>query len=159
MNSENKKRKFNILDLIIIVVFVLAVCFVGAKLLHIGEKDTPLQKFRITYYEEECPDFVPEHTHVGDALLDGKENLYLGTVTNIEVDESRTFHYNESTEETVVSSREGYCSVMITGEVEGTMTANGVVVGGELYAPGHTMVLYAGMGKYYLVVYEVEPVD
>lgn len=158
MNSENKKRKFNILDLVIIVVLVLALCFVAAKLMHFGEKEA-LPKVRITYYEEECADFVPTHTHIGDKLLDGKENIYLGTVTDIVVDESQTFHYNESTEETIVSSKENYCSVMITGEVEGRMTENGVVVEGELYAPGHTMVLYAGIAKYYLVVYSVEPVE
>lgn len=157
--NEKKKGKFNALDLIIILVVILAIAFVAYKLLHVGDDGTTLQKVRITYFEEECPDFVPEYTHIGDPVLDGTENIDLGTVVDIQVDASRTYNYDEINEVTTVGPKEDYCSVYITGEVEGTLTDNGVVVGSTLYSVGHTMILHAGMGKYYLVVYDIQPVE
>ena len=159
MSNAGKKGKFNVIDLVVILVVVLAVGFVAVKLLHIGEDKTPLQKVQITYFEEECPDFVPQYTHIGDPLFDGTENQYLGVVTEVYVDEAQTYHYNEYTKETSAGPKDNYCSVYITGEVDGTMTANGAVVGSTIYAPGHTMILHAGTSKYYLVVYDVKPVE
>ena len=33
------------------------------------------------------------------------------------------------------------------------------VIGGTLYSVGHTIVLHAGYGKYYLVIYSIEGLD
>lgn len=159
MNNEKKKGKFNGIDLIVIIVIVLAVVFIGIKLLHIGDDETPLQKVQITFFEEECLSFVPEHTKPGDPLLDGGENQYLGVVTDVTVDNAQTYNYNEISGEMTAGPKENYCSVYITGEVEGTMTGNGVVVGSTLYSVGHTMILHAGTGKYYLVIYDIKPVE
>lgn len=157
--NEKKKGKFNLIDAIIIAVILLAVVFVVCKLLNVGGDAAPLQKVRITYFEEECLDFVPTHTQVGDPILDGGENQALGTVVDVQVDAAQTYNYNEITGEMTAGPKEGYCSVYITGEVEGTLTSNGVVVGSTLYSVGHTMILHAGTGKYYLVIYDIQPVE
>lgn len=157
--NEKKKGRFNIIDLIIIIVVLLAIGFVAYRLLHVGGDPTPTQKVRITFFEEECRSFVPEHTHVGDPMMDGGENQYLGVVTDVVVDESQTYNYDQRTGEMTVGGKENYCSVYITGEVEGTMTGNGVVIGKTLYGVGHTLILHAGMGKYYIVIYDITPVE
>lgn len=155
--NEKKKGKFNIIDLIIIVIVILGIAFVAWKLLGVGADKTPLQKVRVTFFEEECLDFVPSYTHPGDPMMDGGENQYLGTVTEVKVDNALTYNYNEISGEMTAGPKENYCSVYITGEVEGTLTGNGVVVGSTLYSVGHTMILHAGTGKYYLVVYDIQP--
>lgn len=157
--NEKKKAKFNIIDLVIILIVVLGIAFVAWKLLGVGADPTPREKVRITYFEEECLAFVPEHTEVGDPIMDGTGNVDLGVVTNVQVDEALTYNHNETTGEMTAGPKENYCSVYITGEVEGTMTENGVVVGSTLYSVGHTLILHAGTGKYYLVIYDIEPVE
>ncbi len=155
--TEKKKGRFNIIDLIILILIVLTIGFVAYRLLHVGGDPTPTQKVRITFFEEECRSFVPEHTHPGDQMMDGSLNQYLGVVTDITVDESQTYSFNETTNEMMVGSKENYVSVYITGEVEGTVNDYGVVIGDHQYSVGHTLILHAGTGKYYLVIYDIEP--
>lgn len=162
--EQNKKKgmlfgKLNIIDLIIIVLVICVAAFLIWKLLGIGGEPTVPDRVKVVFFEEECPDFVPSHTNPGDPLLDGGENIYLGTVTDVNVDASQTYNYNEITGEMTAGPKEGYCSVYITGEVEGTLTNNGVVVNSTLYSVGHTMILHAGYGKYYLTIYSIEPIE
>jgi hypothetical protein len=159
---SNKKGmlfgKINIIDLVIIVVVVCAGIFVVTKLLGVGAAKENTTKVKITYIEDECAEYVVPYTQVGDPLLDGTENVSLGTVTDVVTDTANS--YSTLEDGTIVSgAKEGYVAVYITGELEGVLTDNGVLVGNNLYAVGHSMVLYAGQGKYYCVVYSIEPVE
>lgn len=154
-----KKFKLNIIDIAIILVVVAAVAFFGFKFMTTGGTSAPADKVEIVFFEEECPDFVPEHTQVGDKVLDGTENNYMGTVTNIEVDDSITYNIDERTQEVSIGTKEGYCSVYITAQCQGTLSDNGVVINGTLYGVGHTLILHAGHGKYYLTIYDINPIQ
>ena len=161
--DQNKKKgmlfgKLNVIDLIIVILVVCVAAFLLWKLLGIGGDTTAPDRVKIVFFEEECPDYVPTYTNPGDPILDGTENTYLGTVTDVKIDASRTYSYDEITEETRVGPKDGYCSVYITGEVEGTLTDNGIVVDSTLYSVGHTLILHAGYGKYYLTIYSIEPI-
>jgi hypothetical protein len=162
--EQNKKKgtlfgRFNIIDLIIILLVICVAAFLLWKVLGVGGETTQPDRVKVVFFEEECPNYVPSHTNPGDPMLDGGENIYLGTVTGIEIDESQTYNYDEITGEMTVGPKEGYCSVYITGEVEGTLTSNGIVVDSTLYSVGHTMILHAGYGKYYLTIYSIEQID
>lgn len=159
MNHETKKAKFNIVDLVIVLVIVLAAAFVAAKLLHIGEDKTPLQKIQITFMEEECPNFVVDYTKVGDPLYDATEQLFLGTITDVHTEDAMAYTVDEETGYSAVGGKDNYCSVYITGEVDGTMTNSGALIGDVVYAPGHKLTLRAGTAKYYLMVYDVKVLD
>ncbi|MCL1827974.1 MAG: DUF4330 domain-containing protein [Oscillospiraceae bacterium] len=147
--------KLNIIDAIIIIAVVLLVVFVGMRLLGIGASGVEPTKVRIMFFEEECPDFVPTYTHPGDTLFDGGESIYMGVVTDVIIDDAISF---EVTHDGIITigDKEGYCSVYITGEAVGILTDNGIVIGGKLYSVGHTMILHAGFGKYYLSIYSIE---
>ena len=156
---ENKKARLNIIDILIILVVLAGVVFFAYKFMTAGGTAAPMDKVQIVFFEEECPDYVPEHTHVGDSVLDGTTNTYLGTVADIEVDESVTYTYNDLTSETTLGHKEGYVSAYITADCVGQMTDNGVVIDGTLYSVGHTLILHAGQGKYYLTIYSIDGVE
>lgn len=151
MNNEKKKGRFNIIDLIVIILLVLAVVFIAYKLLPKNSDNVETQKVRITYYMEKCADFVPAHTQIGDTLYVSDTNLQLGVVTDIRVED-----YQPNIES---ANDENYCSIYITGEVDAVMSEHGPLVGNTLFGIGHTMVIYAGMGKYYVAVYDAELVQ
>lgn len=151
MNNEKKKGRFNIIDLIVIILVVLAVAFIGYKLLPKNSSNDDLQTVRITYYMEKCADFVPAHTQIGDTLCISDTKLQLGVVTDIRVED-----YQPNLES---ANDENYCSIYITGEVPAKMTEHGPVVGNTLFGIGHTMVIYAGIGKYYVAVYDAQIVQ
>lgn len=158
MSNENKKRigKLNIIDIIIIVVVLLAVCFVGYKLVMTGSVSSPTQTVYLTVYEEECADYVINQVNIGDTASDATENIfYLGKVVDVKTDKAACYEYDADDEEFKRIPKPDYSSVYITLEVEGTLTDNGVVVGSQLYGVGHTMILYAGYGKFFIQVYDI----
>lgn len=153
---EKKKFKFNVIDVIIVVLILCVAVFAVLKFSDGGLNDaTSLDKVVIRYYLEECPDYVIDATQVGDPVYDGSSEQSMGTVTAVETGDPVGYvEMEDGTFAPIV--REGYSSVLITTETEGTWSAHGVVVGGTIYAPGHSLVIYAGQGKYYLKVHSVE---
>lgn len=148
--------KLNIIDLAILLAIIAVVAFFAQRFMTTGSIAMESDKVKIVFFEEECPDFVPEETKVGDSVLDGTTNSYLGKVSDVKVDESITYSIDPNTNEVTLGSKEGYVSAYITAECEGTLTDNGVVIDGTLYSVGHTVVLHAGYGKYYLVIYSID---
>lgn len=158
MENENKKHRvrLNIVDVIIIAVVILALAFVGYKLLSTGSVSSPTQTVYLTLYEAECADYVIDNVNIGDAASDGTSSLFsLGTVANIVTDKSVSYEYDETDQEYKRVPKPDHSSVYITLEIQGTLTDNGVVVDSQLYAVGHTMILYAGYAKFYLQVYDI----
>lgn len=156
--TNGKKRgRFNIIDLIVIALIIGAVGLFAVKFIGDGAGASG-QTVRITFYEEECPDFVPPNTKPGDPVYDSTDANHLGTVVDIQTGESVSYSELPSEDaEFVAASREGYCSVFLTSELQNaTVTAHGVQIGSTIYAPGHSVVIYAGQGKYFLQVYSVE---
>ena len=150
--------KINIIDLIIIIVLVCGAVFVATKLLDVGGTEKSTTKVKLVFFAAECPAYVVPYTDVGDPVMDGNETITLGTVTGIETGESVSFTtLDDGTFEK--GSKEGYVSAYITMEGEGVITGTGIVIGNVRYAVGHSTILYAGLGKYYSVLYAIEPLE
>lgn len=155
--SSWKKFKFNIVDVIIIVLLICVAVF-AVRFFYDGNSGATVQEtYHLTFYGEEVPDYVIPNTQIGDTVYDFDDKITLGTVTDISSDISQT--YVETPDgRMVLGPKENYSSVYITIEVLGTRTDNGVIVGGVLYSVGHSVVLYAGDGKYFMKTYRIEPV-
>ena len=161
---ENKKKgmlfgKMNIIDLIIIIVVLCALGFLASRFLGVGKSAAVQAKtLRVVFYSEETPDFVPRNTKVGDSVFDVDNRQAIGRVTDIQTADS--FSYMAAADGSIHRGpKAGYVSVNITMEVSGTPTDYGVVVGSIQYAVGHSIVIYAGMGKYYGRIYSIEAVS
>ncbi|MBE7020051.1 MAG: DUF4330 domain-containing protein [Ruminococcaceae bacterium] len=148
--------KVNIIDLVIILVIIAAVAFVGYKFLAPGMAGTDTQSVaEVKYYIEEVSDFVADQIKVGDKLMDEGKNVPLGVVTNIEFGPAVSYGTNQEGA-WVTSSREGYKSMILTGEVPATKFDHGMIVNASKYYVGHTFVLLAGQAKLYLRVYDID---
>ncbi|MBE7025514.1 MAG: DUF4330 domain-containing protein [Ruminococcaceae bacterium] len=144
--------KINIIDLLVLIVLVAAIIVVGARFLLPKQKNT--QTIEMQFYLEEVDEWVADKISEGNSLYDGTYEVDLGTVTKVEREQSIAWGLNQNGEY-VQSSRDGFCSLTITGEVEGQKTAIGAKVNGEIYGVGHSMVLYAGDAKLYLRVHDI----
>jgi len=166
--SEQKKKgmlfgKINVIDLVIILAVVLIAVFLVLKFSDGGStvvgQAAPNDHVRITFYQEECADFIVAQTKVGDSVYDGNNGNYIGKVSEVVTDaESKTYVTDEDGN-MHIAPKEGYCAVYISVDVLGTMTDRGVVVESFNYGVGHTLVLHAGLGKYYLRVYDIQPIE
>lgn len=77
--------------------------------------DTLVMKFRI----EVVDGFVAEKVHVGDELYDDTNLQDIGVVTDVELSDSISYgQVNDSVY--TLTSKEGYYSMIITGEDQGT---------------------------------------
>ncbi len=144
--------KINVIDFLVVLVILVAIAAVAAFLfLPKGAGDTLIMKFMI----EEVDEFVAQKVKVGDELYDDTYSLDLGFVTDIEKGDSVSYVENSNGTFTV-SSKEGFYSMIITGEVQGEKTSLGAEIGGKKYGVGHTFVLRAGDAKLYLRVYDIQ---
>ncbi len=151
--------KINIIDLIVLVLIAAAVV-VGAysKLsdkVSIGGGGEGEQTLVIKYYIEEVSDFVAEKVEVGSSLMDDNTLTELGKVTAVEVGPAVSFAGN-SEGEYIKTTKDGFNSLLITGEVKGVKTEYGAEVKKSKYGVGHSFVLRAGDAKLYLRVYDID---
>lgn len=165
---EKRKFKLNIIDIIIVLVVIAVVVFLGSKLIghgfvpgkdyiNQGGEGGEMHTYHVTFYTERTADYVLENTRIGDSAYSYDDKVNFGKVVSIERGDS--IEYTISDGERIGIVEEGYSSAYITVEVQGAESEHGVEIDGELYAPGHTMVIYMGMAKYYMPVYSVEIVD
>ena len=155
-SKSQKKYRFNLVDAIIVLLIIslgiFAVKFFSDR--NNGGVSSQNQ-VRLTFYGEEIADYVIAHTEVGDTAYDLDAKLNLGPVTVLTTDTSQTY-VEDAEGNMVLGPKENYSSIYISVDVTGTLTDNGVLVNGELYGVGHSVVLYAGYGKYYIKVYSIE---
>lgn len=147
LNLEKKKIKFNIIDVVILVVVLAVAAFVGTKIFGKDKEAAAEPKtYEISFYCEEVPAFAAEAVKVGDSVEDETKKVYLGKITDVSMDEAVVFNV-DAEGNTVKSSKEGYKSVKITSEVSATEFDHGIVADSIKYSIGHSVTLYAGKGK------------
>jgi len=145
--------KINIIDLIVLLVIIAAVAIVGFSFAK-GSDTAAESTLVVKYYIEEANNFVAEKVQVGNTLYDDNEDIELGKVIDVEIGEPVSWA-GTADGQYVQVSREGFSSMIITGEVAGTKTDIGAEIEGVKYGVGHTMVLRAGDAKLYLRVYDI----
>ena len=154
--AEKKKFKFNIIDIIVLVVLIAAICFAGYKLFfdRLDDSATPTKErelsYTIEFYCEESPAFSAELVQVGDNLVDEYLDVPLGKITKVELAPSVSYA-TDAEGNWVVSSKEGYNSLKITTELKfkGVPYAHGIQVDTFKYGVGHSMTFRAGKAKLY----------
>lgn len=146
--------KVNIIDLIILIAIVAAVAVVGINFFR-SNTSAPANVIQMEFYAEEVSDFVAKKVKVGADLYDDTDKVMLGKVTEVKTGPSVVW-INTSDGRVVKSSKEGFRSITITGEMTGEKTSIGATVGGVKYGVGHSMVLRAGDAKIYLRVSELK---
>jgi len=157
MAEQKKKFKVNIIDLAIIVVILLAIAFVAIKFVSSNSITVSGSKYVVTYYADECPDYSAKNVKVGEPISDEQKNVALGTITDVKLGPSESYGV-AADGKYVRSSKDGYNSLFITTEVEGSDYEHGVIVSSTKYGVGHSLTVRAGTSKIYLRVYDIKKV-
>ena len=143
--------KINVIDFLAILAVVVVIAAAAVFVLRPKDGgDTLIIKFRI----EEVDGFVAKKVHSGDEMYDDTNLQDIGVVTDVELSDSISYGQVNDNVYTL-TSKEGYYSMIITGEVKGRKTKLGAEIGGKKYGVGHSMVLRAGDAKMYLRVYDI----
>jgi len=146
----------NIIDLIIIVLVVCAAVFVAFKVLGMGNSAVVQEKaVQITFFAEESPQYVSPNSKVGDKVWDVADKINVGTVAGIRTD-TALIYIPQDDGAVLKAPKDEYESVYITVNATGTVSPYGVVISNIQYTVGHSVVLYAGEGKYFCKVYSIE---
>ena len=117
--------KINIIDFLAVLALIVVIAAAAVFVLRPKDGgDTLVMKFRI----EEVDGFVAKKVHVGDELYDDTNLQDIGVVTDVELSDSISYgQVNDSVY--TLTSKEGYYSMIITGEVKGRKTKLGAEIG------------------------------
>ena len=154
--------KINIIDFCIILVLIAAAAFAIIKLTG-GSAVTvinPAQEktVEMKFYVPDVEDFRVDAMAVGDNLYDDSKNLFLGKITNLDVQDAAIFNA-DAQGNTIKSDKEGYSSLEITTELKATPFENGILIAGNRYGVGHSLTIRAGKSFIYLRISGVKELD
>ena len=156
---EKTKRKFNVVDLVVVLAVLAVVAFVAFKLVSAQIHKVETVKYEITFYTEESTDYSLERVKVGDEVCDESNNFVLGNVTKAPVMEESKTQLETADGRYVVAPREGYSSAYVTFVGEGDDYKHGAKFDKGQYSVGQTVTIRAGDAKLYGRIYDIKRVE
>ena len=155
--EKEKKLKFNLVDVIFILVLLAGAAFVVLRLngRNVMPSSGSSEEYIVTYYIADSADYIVGHLRVGSALTDDSISLDLGTLVDFETGPAR-INSTAADGHQVVSDREGYSSVFLVSRVQGSDNGFGITVDGLKLGVGHSMVLRSQEAKLWVYVYNIQ---
>jgi len=143
MNKENKKGRFGIADVFIILLVLLIIggaawYFIGDSLFEGGDYVEISYEVRLTNVRSEMID----HIHVGDKVFDGVYNESVGTVSNVSYEAYTEQVLDKNTGELVNAQKDGYYNIYITVNATAERTDNSYFVSDTAVRVGEHMHLH-----------------
>ena len=155
---EKKKIKFNIVDIIVVLVIIAAVVLVGTKFLGNDVGPTTNAQYKISIFCDEVPSFAAEVIKEGDFVTDDDKNSALGTVEKVTLGPSRT--YAQSADGQWKSApKDNFNSVEVTAVVNAQEFQHGIIVNAAKYGVGHSLTIRVGNAKIYGRVSGLEKIN
>ena len=146
--------KINIIDLLVIIVILAAVCFALFRYVLPKADKGEEQACEVVLYCHDAPRFTAEQIKAGDTVWDQGYDVELGTVKSVEIlPLMETSAGPDGTSVTVES--DWLVSVVLVLDSKGVKEEHGIRIDGSLYGSGHTMTVFAGEAKLYLKVREL----
>ncbi|MDD6275091.1 MAG: DUF4330 domain-containing protein [Clostridiaceae bacterium] len=143
--KKTAKKRFTLLDAVIILVVIVALAFVAYKMMPTGST-AAYEDVTLSFYAPDVPDYVAEQLYVGAPVVDADRNVYLGKVVDIQIEDSVFWSANDEGIQTV-SPMDDYRAVTITTRVSGEASAYGIRLSSVEYSVGHTLAIRAGFAK------------
>lgn len=141
--------KISIVDILILAVILIFVAFMGMKYIKAGAATpfTNKDKIEIAFYGNEVFDYAANSVKKGDIVKDSVRNSVFGTVTEVSVEESKSYA-SDSSGKYATSPKEGYKSIYITVEGEGLYSDAGVEFDSSSYYVGRSIDLNVGNSSF-----------
>ena len=155
---EKKKFRFNIVDIIVILVIIAAVVFVGSKFISNDVGSTTSAQYKISFCCDEVPSFAAETIEEGDFVTDDDKNSALGVVEKVTLSPSRTYA-STADGKWNLAPKEGYNCVQVTAVVDAQEFQHGIIVNAAKFGVGHSLTIRVGKAKIYGRVSGLEKIN
>lgn len=159
---NQKKVKFNIVDIIVIVLLIAGAVFVGARMLG-GQEPAQTTSdpatgntYQVTFFAECVPETVANSLVEGSRSENASRNMDLGTLVEFSTAPSIVYG-TDSNGICVQSEKPGYVSVTLVCRVTGFQNPTGLQVGQFALNMGHAMGVCAGNTEISTVVCNIVP--
>jgi len=114
------------------------------------------QPVMITFFIPALEDFTVDAIEMGARVENDTDGTFMGNVVNIEIGESINFMPDQDGRE-VASPMEGFSSVTIQSLVYGQLVDGLLLLDGNLYGSGTTIIIWAGKSKMMLQISDITP--
>ena len=158
---SQKKAKFNIVDIIVILILIAGIAFVGVKMFG-GEEPAAVSDpaegapYLVTFHADCVAEEIANTLTIGSAAENASRNMDLGTLVDVVLDESVVYVY-DSQGNSVATTKPGHVSVTMVCRVNGFQTPTGLQVGQFMLNVGHSMGVCAGNTEIGTVVWNIVP--
>ena len=161
---NQKKVKFNIVDIIVILLLIAGAVFVGMKMLG-GQDPAPVvsdpaggSTYQVTFSAECVPEAVANSLVKGSSSENASRNMDLGTLVDFTIAPSIIYNF-DSNGICVQSEKPGYVSVTLVCELTGIQQPTGLQVGQFMLNIGHSMGVRCGNTEINTIVRNITPVN
>ena len=160
---NQKKVKFNIVDILVILVLIAGAVFLGIRMFG-GEEPaivtdpTVGSTYRVTFSAECVNKEVADTLVMGSKAENASRNMDLGHLVDFTIEDS-IIYTTDSEGNVVKTTKEGYVSVTMVCEVTGIDQATGLQVGQFMLNVGHGMGVRCGFTEIYSYVMNIELVE
>lgn len=157
---NQKKVKFNIVDIIVILILLAGVAFVGVRMF--GGQEPAVSNpatgstFHVTFHAECVREDIANTLVQGSASENASRNMDLGTLIDFQIDESIAYG-TDSKGNIVQTTKPGYVSVTLVCELTGIQQPTGLQVGQFMLNAGHSMGVRCGNTEINCIVLSIAP--
>ena len=158
---NQKKAKFNIVDIIVILILVAGIAFVGVRMF--GGEEPAVEAtagsgstYHVTFHAECVREDVANTLVLGSKSENASRNMDLGTLVDFTIDESVIYSF-DSEGNCVKSTKPDYVSVTLVCRVTGTQEPTGLQVGQFMLNVGHNMGVRCGNTEINCNVWNIAP--
>jgi len=124
-----KKRKFNVFDIVIVIVVIAIAGGIYAFTHRTKAMETQLLRYSLEL--NECPEGFSQHIKVGDSITDNVKNYNMGIITSVEARPSIRLGEDKINGNIIESTLEGKETVILVVEANVTETASDFKVDGS----------------------------
>ncbi len=156
-SKDAKKWKFNIIDVLVLVVVVLAAVLLFRRVATPATEDEekiPLtyEPYVVEYYCDNSYKFVTDHLEVGAQIRDDTLRLNMGALLDYKLQPSVFWEMTDAGQ-MVQASRDDQNSVTLYTIVDAGDNGNGITTyDNQVLSLGHSIVLRVGVCKFYMTV-------
>ena len=158
---NQKKAKFNIVDIIVILILVAGIAFVGVRMF--GGEEPAVEAnagagntYHVTFHAECVREDVASTLVLGSKSENTSRNMDLGTLIDFTIDEAIAYG-TDSNGLVVQGTKPGYVSVTLTCELTGIDQSTGLQVGQFMLNIGHSMGVRCGNTEINTIVRNITP--
>ena len=156
---NQKKAKFNIVDIIVILILVAGIAFVGVRMF--GGEEPAVEAnagagstYHVTFHAECVREDVASTLVLGSKSENTSRNMDLGTLIDFSIDEAIAYG-TDSKGNVVQGTKPGYVSVTLTCELTGIDQSTGLQVGQFMLNVGHAMGVRCGFTELNMIVQNI----